>query len=348
MKLDELKEETEKIIEEANTDIKDVNEDSSLNNFKNKFLGKKSSLSSFYLKMKEVLTEDKKDFGLILSNLKNKLTSLYEEKEKKLKEEKIQKKMLEDKVDITLPGRESLLGSKHPDQIIIDDIVSYLMSLGFSVEEGPEVDSDLNNFELVNIPFDHPSRDMQDSFSISHDTVLRSHTSCIQARVMAKMKGEYPVKIICPGKVYRRDNDATHSHEFFQCEGLVIGENVTMSHLLENLKLLLKHIFGEKREVRFRPSYFPFTEPSIEVDISCAECSGKGCHLCKNTGFIEVLGAGMVHPNVLRLNGYDDKKVSGYAFGIGIDRIAMLKYKIEDIKNFYVDDVNFLKQFSKE
>ncbi len=348
MKLSDLKEESSKIIDEASKEINNVNETASLNEFKNKFLGKKSSLTDFYSKMKEVIASERKDFGLVLTSLRDKLNSLYDEKEKKLKEEKLKKKMLAEKVDITLPGRDMLLGSKHPNEIIIDDITSYLMSLGFSVEEGPEVESDLNNFELVNIPKDHPSRDMQDSFSINENTVLRSHTSCIQARVMKKMNGTYPVKIICPGKVYRRDNDATHSHEFFQCEGLVIGEHVTMSHLLETLTLLLKHLFGEKREVRFRPSYFPFTEPSIEVDISCAECNGKGCNLCKHTGFIEVLGAGMVHPNVLRMNGYDDKKVSAYAFGIGIDRVAMLKYKIEDIKNFYTGDINFLKQFVKE
>lgn len=348
MKLSDLKNESEKIISEATNEIKDVKESSSLNDFKNKFLGKKSPLSEYYSKMKEVIASEKKDFGMVLTSLKEKLNTLYAEKENKLKEEKLKKKMMNDKVDITLPGRDIAIGSKHPNQIVIDDIVSFLSTLGFSVAEGPEVDSDLNNFELVNIPKDHPSRDMQDSFSISDDTVLRSHTSCIQARVMKEKNGSYPVKIICPGKVYRRDNDATHSHEFFQCEGLVIGENVTMSHLLETLTLLLKHIFGDKRDVRFRPSYFPFTEPSIEVDISCAECNGKGCKLCKDTGYIEVLGAGMVHPNVLRLNGYDDKKVSAYAFGIGIDRIAMLKYKIEDIKNFYTGDVNFLKQFSKE
>lgn len=348
MTINELKEESKKIIEDAKNDSINLKDEESLLNFKNKFLGKKSFLTSLYSSLKDVDVDSKKEFGMLTGKLKQTLNDIYQEKEKEINLKKLNEKLKNDKVDITLPGKESYIGSKHPCQIIIDDITSFMMSLGYSLKSGPEVDSDLNNFELVNIPSDHPSRDMQDSFSISSDTVLRSHTSCIQARVMKEMNGKYPVKIICPGKVYRRDNDATHSHEFFQCEGLVIDKGITMSHLLETLTLLLKHLFGEKRQVRFRPSYFPFTEPSIEVDISCGECSGKGCHLCKNTGYIEVLGAGMVHPNVLRLNGYNDKEVTGFAFGLGIDRIAMLKYNIEDIKNFYTDDINFLNQFSKE
>ena len=348
MSIEELKKSVEEIIEEANKQYSNIDDEISLNEFKNNFLGKKSSLTSFFSMMKDVKSEDKKAFGEIVIKIKSVLNELYEKKRNEINEKKIDQRMKEEKVDISLPGREEKIGSKHPIKAVIDDIVSFMMSLGFSLKEGPEVETEVNNFELVNIPLDHPARDMQDSFSIDDNLVLRSHTSCIQARVMKEMRGDYPVKIICPGKVYRRDSDATHSHEFFQIEGLVIGEKVNMSHLLQTLTLLLKHIFGEKRQVRFRPSYFPFTEPSIEVDISCAECNGKGCHLCKNTGFIEVLGAGMVHPNVLRLNGYDDKKVQGFAFGIGVDRIAMLKYKIDDIKNFYSGDINFLRQFSKE
>ncbi len=348
MQIDEFSKTCESLVVKAEEEIKTVVDESSLNAFKGAYLGKKSALTGFYSEIRQVPAEEKKNYGALLTKLKDHLTEIFDQKEKELKKKALDEKLLKEKIDISLPGYQNQLGSKHPFYAVVDDVTDFFIGLGYQVADGPEVESDLNNFELMNIPKDHPARDMQDSFSISEDTVLRSHTSCVQARVMKKMAGQGPVKIICPGKVYRRDNDATHSHQFGQIEGLVISEDVTFANLLETLTLLLRHLFGEKREVRFRPSFFPFTEPSIEADISCFECNGKGCSLCKHTGWIEILGAGMVHPNVLRLNGYDDKKYQAFAFGMGIDRVAMLKYGIDDIKRFYTDDVSFIEQFRKE
>ncbi len=329
-------------------DILNVADQSSLNDFKGLHLGKKSLCSSLFSKMRDVPSESKQLVGKMVVDLRQKITDIFNAKENELKQVALEKQLQKDKVDISLPGYSHKLGSKHPFYAVVDDITDFFIGLGYEVADGPEVETDYNNFEMMNIPKDHPSRDMQDSFSITDELVLRSHTSAVQARVMAKCKGVGPIKIICPGKVYRRDNDATHSHQFGQIEGLVISESATFANLLETLTLLLKHLFGEKRKVRFRPSYFPFTEPSIEADISCFECGGKGCKFCKNTGYIEILGAGMVHPNVLRLNGFDDTKYQGFAFGIGIDRVAMLKYNIDDIKRFYTNDVRFISEFFKE
>lgn len=335
-------------IEEAEKEVAQVVDESSLNAFKGKYLGKKSHLTSYYSLMKEVAPAEKKDFGMELNNLRSALSGLLSAKQKELSDKALAEKLEKEKVDITRPGYHASLGSKHPFYAVIDDVTDFFLGLGYTVADGPEVETDENNFELMNIPKDHPARDMQDSFSLGDNLVLRSHTSAVQARVMKAANGVGPIKVICPGKVYRRDNDATHSPEFGQIEGLVISEDATFSNLLETLTLLLRHLFGEKREVRFRPSFFPFTEPSVEADISCFECNGKGCALCKHTGWIEILGSGMVHPNVLRLNGFDDKKYRGYAFGIGIDRVAMLKYGIDDIKRLYTDDVAFVEQFRKE
>ncbi len=348
MTLEEFNKVAQEEVDQAQKEALNVKDESTLNDFKGKFLGKKSNLTSFYSLMKDIAKEAKKDFGAALNELRNKLQTIFDEKDKALKQAKLNARLEKEKVDITLPGFHSHLGSKHPFYAVVDDITDFFVGLGYTVADGPEVESDRNNFELMNIPKDHPARDMQDSFSINENTILRSHTSCVQARVMDLAKGKGPIKVICPGKVYRRDNDATHSHQFGQIEGLVISEDATFANLLETLTLLLRHLFGEKREVRFRPSYFPFTEPSVEADISCFGCNGKGCSLCKHTGWIEILGSGMVNPNVLRLNGFDDKKYQGFAFGIGIDRVAMLKYGIDDIKRFYTNDVNFIDQFRKE
>lgn len=348
MTLEEFNKVAQEEVDQAQKEALNVKDESTLNDFKGKFLGKKSNLTSFYSLMKDIAKEAKKDFGASLNELRNKLQTIFDEKDKALKQAKLNARLEKEKVDITLPGFHAHLGSKHPFYAVVDDITDFFVGLGYTVADGPEVESDRNNFELMNIPKDHPARDMQDSFSINENTILRSHTSCVQARVMDLAKGQGPIKVICPGKVYRRDNDATHSHQFGQIEGLVISEDATFANLLETLTLLLRHLFGEKREVRFRPSYFPFTEPSVEADISCFGCNGKGCSLCKHTGWIEILGSGMVNPNVLRLNGFDDKKYQGFAFGIGIDRVAMLKYGIDDIKRFYTNDVNFIDQFRKE
>lgn len=348
MTLNEFREQALAQKTEAQADSVLAVDEKTLNDFKGKYLGKKSFLTEAFALIRSVPPETKKEFGQELTALKNDLNAIFLAREKALKDAALAKTLATQRVDITLPGYRKELGSRDPFFAVVDEVTDFFVGLGYQVSDGPEVESDRNNFELMNIPKDHPARDMQDSFSIGPETVLRSHTSCVQARVMAEKKGVGPVKIICPGKVYRRDNDATHSHQFGQIEGLVISEDVTFANLLETLTLLLRHLFGAKREVRFRPSFFPFTEPSIEADISCFECNGKGCSLCKHTGWIEILGAGMVHPNVLRLNGFDNKKYQGFAFGIGIDRIAMLKYGIDDIKRIYTDDVDFLDQFSKE
>ena len=319
-----------------------------LNNKKSEILGKNSLLSRLFSSMKSIDEKIKKDVGAIITGYREYLNNLFAEKEKELFNKKIEQRITQEQIDITLPGNNFSVGANHPYYKIIDEISSFFISLGFDIATGPEVETEINNFEKVNIPVGHPSRDMQDSFSINNKYVLRSHTSSVQARVMEKAKGIGPIKIICPGKVYRRDNDATHSHQFGQIEGLVISEEITFASLLATLKELIRHIFGKNRNVRFKPSFFPFTEPSVEADVECFECDGKGCSLCKNTGYIEILGAGMVHPNVLRLNHFDDNKYRGFAFGLGVDRIAMLKYGIDDIKRFYINDVNFLKQFTKE
>ena len=246
-----------------------------------------------------------------------------------------------------MPGRPARTGNHHPLTRVVEEIEDFFISMGYEIAEGPEVEKDYYNFEALNLPKGHPARDMQDSFYISEDILLRTHTSPVQARTM-EAKGGAPIKIICPGKVYRRDSDdATHSHQFTQIEGLVIGEDIRMSDLKGTLSLFAKKMFGDEREIRLRPSFFPFTEPSVEMDISCFKCGGDGCNVCKKTGWIEILGAGMVHPNVLEMAGYDPAVVSGFAFGMGPERIAMLKYGVEDIRHFYTNDVRFVSQFHR-
>jgi len=347
MELENLKKQAEENLLSARKEAPLVQDENGLNLFKGKYLGKKSPLSEGYSGMRLVPKEQKKEAGAVLTGWKKGLEEVFSALVSRLEEEKLKARLQAEKVDITLPGIDPLPGGENPYDLVVDEVTDFFLSLGYKVADGPEVETDENNFERMNIPKDHPARDMQDSFSLGEGLVLRSHTSAVQARVMEAAKGQGPIKVICPGKVYRRDNDATHSHQFGQIEGLVISEDVTFASLLDTLTMLLKHLFGEKREVRFRPSFFPFTEPSVEADISCFACNGKGCALCKHTGYIEVLGSGMVHPNVLRLNGFDDKKYQGFAFGIGIDRIAMLKYDINDIKDFYTDDVSFLESFQR-
>ena len=338
----------EEIILEADSLLKEVKNKNEFAEIKAKILGKNSKLSEAMEKLKTLPRESKAEFGKGLNIAKQKLVAKFDEVLKELDKKEIEEKIASQKIDITLPGRECDKGAIHPFEIIVNEVEEFFLGMGYKIAEGDEVEKDLYNFELLNIPHDHPSRDMQDSFFIDEETLLRSHTSSVQSHVMQEAHGQGPVKVICPGKVYRRDDDATHSHQFGQIEGLVIAEKVSLGDLMETLTLLMRKLFGEKREVRFRPSYFPFTEPSVEVDVSCFNCGGKGCSLCKNSGWIEVLGAGMVHPNVLRMNGFDDKKYQGFAFGVGIERLAMLKYGIDDIRKFYQNDVTFLDQFRKE
>ena len=320
------------IYNEALEKIKGIENVDQLNDFKNIYLSKKSELMSFMSKMKELKGEEKSKFG---QNIKL---------EKKALDEKLKKEV----IDITLPSVGLSRGSKHLFNSIVDEVSQIFIGMGYKIAEGPEVETDEFNFELLNVPKGHPARDMQDTFFIDDNHLMRSQTSPVQARVMLASKGVGPIKIISPGKVYRRDDDATHSHQFGQIEGLVIDKNVSLSDLLGTLLLFARSMFGEKREIRMRSSYFPFTEPSVEVDISCFECGGKGCSLCKGTGWIEILGAGMVHPNVLKMCGFDNKEYQGFAFGIGIERVAMLKYGVDDIRRFYTNDLRFLKQFDKE
>ena len=338
----------EEIILEADSLLKEVKNKNEFAEIKAKILGKNSKLSEAMEKLKTLPRESKAEFGKGLNIAKQKLVAKFDEVLKELDKKEIEEKIASQKIDITLPGRECDKGSIHPFEIIVNEVEEFFLGMGYKIAEGDEVEKDLYNFELLNIPHDHPSRDMQDSFFIDEETLLRSHTSSVQSHVMQEAHGQGPIKVICPGKVYRRDDDATHSHQFGQIEGLVIAEKVSLGDLMETLTLLMRKLFGEKREVRFRPSYFPFTEPSVEVDVSCFNCGGKGCSLCKNSGWIEVLGAGMVHPNVLRMNGFDDKKYQGFAFGVGVERLAMLKYGIDDIRKFYQNDVTFLDQFRKE
>lgn len=345
--MDELKK-VEDILNSANSDIENANDIESINNVRNKYLAKKSELNGFMALLGRLSPEFRKTFGQKLNQVRTAINDMINFKFEEINERALQKKLEEEKIDISLPGIKHEVGGRNPFHVVIDEITEIFIGMGFKVASGPEVESDRFNFELLNIPSDHPARDMQDSFYIDENTLLRTHTSPVQARTMEASKGE-PIKIICPGKTYRRDDDdATHSHQFAQIEGLLIDKDINIGHLKAVLELFAKKMFGEKREIRFRSSYFPFTEPSVEVDISCSNCGGKGCSMCKGTGWIEILGGGMVHPNVLKMNGYDSEKYSGFAFGIGIERVAMLRYGIDDIRKFYTNDVRFLHQYRKK
>jgi len=320
-----------------------------LNDLRVEYLGKKGFLSGLSSKMGQLLPEERAAFGKKINEVKTAITEALENKKKVLEEKALIERLEKESIDITLPGSNTTPGAKHILQSMIDEISEICLGLGFEIADGPEIEEDKYNFELLNLPQDHPARDMQDTFYITETTLLRTHTSPVQARTLLSKKGVGPVRVICPGRVYRRDDDdSTHSHQFNQIEALVVDENVTLADLKGTLSIIIKKIFGESRVIRFRSSFFPFTEPSVEVDVSCAICNGKGCSVCKGSGWIEVLGAGMVHPNVLEMNGFDSKKYQGYAFGIGVDRFAMLKYGITDIRHFYNNDLRVLKQFMKE
>ena len=336
------------ILAEAKNEIMSADSIEAINNIRNKYLAKKSPLMSLMSTLGALLPEERKSFGQRLNEIKNAISDLLNEKLEELKQKELEMRLEREKIDITLPGIKHEVGGRNPFHVVVDEMTDIFIGMGFKVANGPEVENDRYNFELLNIPKDHPARDMQDSFYIDPNTLLRTHTSPVQARTMEESNGE-PIRIICPGKTYRRDDDdATHSHQFAQIEGLVIDKDINIGHLKAVLDVFAKKMFGEKREIRFRSSYFPFTEPSVEVDISCANCGGKGCNMCKGTGWIEILGGGMVHPNVLKMNGYDPDKYSGFAFGIGIERVAMLRYGIDDIRKLYTNDVRFLHQYKKQ
>lgn len=312
------------------------------------YLGKKGSIQALMAEMKNLPKEEKPVFGQQVNAVKQEVTVALSEKMEELKKAELAESLKKEKIDITLEGDKMERGTVHPLTMIQQELEDLFIGMGYKVAEGPEVELDYYNFELANLPKDHPARDMQDTFYIDPNTLLRTHTTAMQMRELEKAKGQLPIKLICPGKVYRRDDDdATHSHQFMQCEGLVVGGHITLADLKGTLEFMADAMFGSGRKVRFRPSYFPFTEPSVEVDVSCPFCNGKGCNVCKGSGWIEILGAGMVHPHVLEMNGFDPEKCSGFAFGVGLERVAMLKYGIDDIRNFYTNDIRFLKNFDR-
>ncbi len=338
-----LKELQTEALERVNTagDLKELNE------IRVSYLGKKGPITEVLKGMGKLSAEERPKMGALANEVRDAIAAAIESKQKNLEEAAVAAKLAAETIDVTLPGRPVKSGNHHPLTRVVEEIEDLFIGMGYTVAEGPEVEKDYYNFEALNLPKDHPARDMQDSFYITEDILLRTQTSPVQARTMEKHQGKGPVKIICPGKVFRRDHDdATHSHQFMQIEGLVVDENIRMSDLKGTLEVFAKAMFGSDREIRLRPSFFPFTEPSVEVDVSCFKCGGKGCNICKKTGWIEILGAGMVHPNVLEMSGFDSKRYSGFAFGMGVERIAMLKYGIDDIRHFYTNDVRFLKQFS--
>lgn len=336
------------ILEQALNEISLAETQLKLNEVRAFYTGKKSPLAEIMKTLATATIEEKKTIGAMSNKVKQEIEKAVTQKRTLLEDEEVNKKLVAEAIDVTLPGVEFKRGSVHPLNKVIEELEDIFVGMGYSVAEGPEVEIDVFNFEMLNVPKGHPARDMQDSFYINENILMRTQTSPVQVRTLLEAEGK-PVKIVCPGKVYRRDDDdATHSHQFMQLEGLVVDKNITMSDLKGTLSLLMKKMFGENRKIRFKPSYFPFTEPSVEVDVSCFKCGGKGCPMCKHTGWIEVLGAGMVHPNVLRGAGYDPTVYKGFAFGAGIERITMLRYGIDDIRNFYTNDSRFLKQFEGE
>lgn len=338
----------ESLVKEALADINKANTLDEINECRNKYLSKKGSISSLMLKMKELSIEEKKSYGQIVNNARMTVENALNDKLEKAKSIELEKALANESIDITLPGINHIEGKKNPFYKVLGEIEDIFIGMGYEVHEGPEVVTDEYNFELVNIPRDHPARDMQDSFYINDNLLLRTQTSSMQPQIMRLAKGK-PIKVICPGKCYRRDDDdMTHSHQFAQVEGLVIDKNINLANLKGTLELFAKEMFSKDSKVRFRSSYFPFTEPSVEVDISCFKCHGKGCPTCKGSGWIEILGAGMVHPNVLKMSGYDPEVYSGFAFGVGIDRVAMLRYGIDDIRRIYSNDIRFINQFNKK
>ena len=327
--------------------IENIND---LSEVKNKYLSKKGIITELSSNMKNLRDEEKKEYGMLINEVRTLFNSLYEEKLRMLEEQKLNAKLESEKIDITLPATKVKVGAPNILECIVEEVEELLMSMGYDVVDGPEVEEDRFNFELLNIPKGHPARDAQDTFYIKDDEILlRSQTSPVQARVMLANGGKEPIRMICPGKTYRRDDDdATHSHQFMQIEGLLVDKDISLSDLKGTFDEIAKKLFGEESKTRFRPSYYQFTEPSVETDISCFNCHGKGCNICKNTGWITVAGAGMVHPNVLRNCGYDPSVWTGFAFGFGAERLAMLKYGINDIRTFYNTDLRESATFDRK
>ena len=343
-KIEELK----KLAEEK---IKNIQNSQELQDLKVQLLGKKSEISNLLKGLGALSPEERPKVGALVNKARTEIEEKIEKAEKKIKEKMLEEKIQKETIDITLPGTKIQRGSKHPVNRVIEEIEDLFVSMGYDVISGPELETDEYCFERLNLPQGHPARDMQDSFYITNEYLLRTQTSAVQARAMVANTEKTPIRMICAGKTYRREDDATHSHQFGQVEGLVIDKkerNVSLADLKGTLEIFVKKLIGKNCELRFRPSYFPFTEPSYEVDVSCFKCGGKGCSLCKQTGWIEVLGAGVVHPNVLKMNGYDPEKFGGFAFGTGLERLAMFKYGIPDMRYLYTNDIRFLSQFDRK
>ncbi len=340
-------EQLDHVVDSLEEELQLIDDLNQLQQKKASYLGKKGVIALAMANMRDLTIEARKEIGMRSNKIKQILEERFEKKRQALEDAIIEKKLKAEAIDVTLPGVQLPIGGIHPLNQTIMDLEDLYIAMGYTIAEGPEIETDEFCFEKLNLPKGHPARDMQDTFYINPELLLRSQTSPVQVRTMLEKKGE-PIKIVCPGKVYRRDaDDATHSHQFMQFEGLVLGADITLADLKGALLEMARKMFGEDRQIRLRPSFFPFTEPSVEVDVSCGLCGGKGCSVCKNTGWIEILGAGMVNDNVLRMCGYDPEKIQGFAFGIGIERITMLKYRIDDIRNFYINDVRFLNQFKE-
>ena len=321
-----------------------------LDDLRVKYLGKKGLITELNSEIKNVPNEEKKEFGMLVNELKNTFNSYYDETKNKIDTKILNERLEKEAIDITLPATKVEVGAPNILEKVIEEVEEVFMSMGYDVVDGPEIELDKYNFEMLNIPKGHPARDAQDTFYIDGEEILlRSQTSPVQVRTMLKGEGKVPIRMICPGKTYRRDDDdASHSHQFMQIEGLLVDKDISLSDLKGTMDVLFKRLFGKDVETRFRPSYYQFTEPSVEVDITCVNCHGKGCNVCKNTGWVTVVGAGVVHPNVLRMSGYDPEVWSGFAFGFGAERLAMMKYDINDIRVFYNTDLRELKTFDRE
>lgn len=335
------------LLENDKNNISSMNE---LNDLKVKYLGKKGLISELNQLIRDIPNEEKKDFGQAVNEVRTLFNNFYDEQKEKFETEILNQKLVNEAIDISLPATHISTGAPNILEKLIEEVEEVFMSMGYDVVDGPEIEEDKYNFEMLNIPKGHPARDAQDTFYVEgEELLLRSQTSPVQVRTMLEGKGETPIRMICPGKTYRRDDDdATHSHQFMQIEGLLVDKDISLSDLKGTIDVAVKKLFGNDIETRFRPSYYQFTEPSVEVDISCFNCKGKGCNICKNTGWLTVAGAGVVHPNVLRMSGYDPKKWSGFAFGFGAERLAMLKYDINDLRVFYNTDLRESKDFDRE
>lgn len=341
-----MKEKIEQLKQSALAELQKLDAPKDLEEFRVRLMGKKGEVTALLRGMGALPAEERPKMGQLVNRLREELDSAIEAKSAQIQADLQGKKLDAEKIDVTMPGKREKSGGLHPLNVVLNDLIDIFQSMGFDVVDGPEVETDYYNFQALNVPEDHPARDMQDTFYLADNLLLRTQTSAAQARTMENQKP--PIRIICPGRVYRADEvDATHSPVFHQIEGLVIDKGITMCDLKGVLEQFAREIYGPETQVRFRPSFFPFTEPSVEVDVTCSECGGKGCRVCKGSGWIEILGAGMVHPRVLKMGGIDPEEYTGFAFGIGLDRLTTTRYKISDIRLLFENDQRFLEQFDR-